>query len=370
MEFSLIAVIVVALFFDFTNGFHDTANAIATSVTTKAIPPRVAVVGAAILNFVGAFVSLKVAATVATGVVNSSAISLQVVLAGLMGAIIWNLITWRFGMPTSSSHSLIGGIAGSAVAAAGFSVIQWEGLEDKVLLPSFAAPFLGIIGAGIVMLILLRLTHRKFTERTSRVYRRLQLLSASLVAFTHGTNDAQKTMGVIALALLIAHPGQAFHVPIWVIVASASAMALGTLTGGWRIIHTLGNKIVKLEPAQGFAAETTTAGILWFTAHLGFPVSTTHTISGSILGAGAAKNHSAVQWKTVRSIVVAWLITIPCAGIIGAAMEFVFRAPGGIVLFFVFAAVATMSIVSLRYLQKSSWQQVRARLDIIRRNND
>src|ERR1044072_1301163 len=263
MNATLVIVIAVALLFDFTHGFHDAANtiatptaprlpatfatcahdapnAIATSVSTRAISPRLAVLGAAALNFAGAFVSLKVAATGAKGVVDPGAIELKIVLAGVIGAIVWNLLTWFLGLPTSSSHALIGGVAGAAVAGVGFDVIQWHGLAHRVLIPSLAAPFLGLIGAGVIMFLLLWVIRKRAPGPVNRVFRKLQLVSSGFVAFTHGTNDAQKTMGVMTLALIAAHPGRAFSVPTWVILSAATAMALGTYAGGWRIIRTLG----------------------------------------------------------------------------------------------------------------------------------
>jgi inorganic phosphate transporter, PiT family len=367
MDFTLIIVVAVALFFDFTNGFHDTANAIATTVSTRAISPNVAVLGAAIFNFLGAFVSLKVAGTVAKGIVNPDAITLHIVLAGLMGAIIWNLITWRFGLPTSSSHALIGGVLGAAVMSVGWNVVNWHGLQTKVFIPSLAAPFIGLLGAGLLMFVILRIVKKRSKDSVNGVFRRLQLVSGSFVAFTHGTNDAQKTMGIIALALLAAHPGQAFHVPLWVIISSAAAMAAGTYIGGWRIIHTLGHKITKLEPPQGFAAETATAVTLGFTAHLGFPVSTTHTISGSILGAGAANRPSVVNWKIVEHIIIAWLITIPCAALVGAGMELLTRLSYGSEAVACVGLLAAASIFVTRNWSWESLAQVRSRLAPLKR---
>jgi PiT family inorganic phosphate transporter len=367
MDFTLIVVVIVALFFDFTNGFHDTANAIATTVSTRAISPKIAVFGAAILNFLGAFVSLKVAATVAKGIVNPDAITLHIILAGLAGAIIWNLITWRFGLPTSSSHALIGGVAGAASIAVGLHVIKWHGLQEKVLIPSLVAPFLGLAGAIVLVLIIKRLVRRHAQKNVDRVFRRLQLISGGFVAFTHGTNDAQKTMGIIALALIAAHPGEAFHVPLWVIIASATAMAAGTYLGGWRIIKTLGEKITHLEPAQGFAAETATASTLWMAAHLGFPVSTTHTISGSILGAGAANRPAVVNWHVVRSILIAWVGTIPCAAAVGAFIEVISRLAGGSGVAFTFTLLVIGTIYTTRNWSWESTAQIRSRLNPLRR---
>ena len=333
-DFTLVVVIAVALFFDFTNGFHDTANSIATSISTRALSPRAAVLSAAILNFAGAFVFLEVAATVAKGIVNPEVITLEVVLAGLVGAITWNLITWYLGLPSSSSHALIGGIAGSAVAATGFDVVKWGGLRDKVLIPSLAAPLLGMLGAAVLMTVLLWIIRYRAPGLVNRFFRRAQLLSGAFVAFTHGTNDAQKTMGIITLALISSGhiDAEPFHVPTWVIVSAAAAMGLGTYAGGWRIIKTLGTRVAKLQPPQGFSAQTTTAVILWLTARYGFPVSTTHTISGSVLGAGASTRFSAVRWGVAGNIVLAWILTVPCAALVGAGMEAVTRLPGGVVI--------------------------------------
>jgi inorganic phosphate transporter, PiT family len=348
---TLVGVVVVALFFDFTNGFHDTANSIATSVSTRALSPRMAVVTAAVLNFAGAFVSLEVAATVAKGIVIPEVITLEVVLAGLIGAITWNLITWYLGLPSSSSHALIGGVAGSAIAAGGFGVVQWHGLVEKVAIPSLLAPVLGVGLAAAVMVVLLWLIRRRAPGTVNRVFRRLQLVSGGFVAFTHGTNDAQKTMGIIALALVATGhlDAERFDVPLWVIVSAALAMAAGTYAGGWRIIRTLGQRVAKLDPPQGFAAQTATATILWFTGTIGFPVSTTHTITGSVLGAGATRRLSAVRWGVAGSILVAWLITIPSAALVGAAMEGLTRLPGGTaIVLVVLAGIAGAAFAARR----------------------
>jgi PiT family inorganic phosphate transporter len=353
VEFVLVALIAVALFFDFTNGFHDTANAIATSVSTRAVSPRLAVLGAALLNFAGAFASFEVAATVAKGIVVPSVITPEVVLAGLVGAITWDLITWYFGLPTSSSHALIGGIAGSALAANGWDVLQGDGLVQKVLIPSLAAPLFGIVGASLIMLALFWIIRKQHPGLVNRVFRRLQIVSAGFVAFTHGTNDAQKTMGIIALGLVsTGHLNEDFgRPPVWVIVSAAAAMALGTYAGGWRIIRTLGQRVAKLEPPQGFAAETATATILWFTAHYGFPVSTTHTISGSVLGAGATRRLRGVRWGVAGNILLAWVLTIPASGLIGAFMEVLTRLPGGAPIVF----ALTIGIAALAFTARS-WQ--------------
>jgi inorganic phosphate transporter, PiT family len=353
VELTLVAVVAVALFFDFTNGFHDTANSIATSVSTRALSPRAAVVSAAILNVAGAFVSFEVAATVASDIVVPEIITLDVVLAGLVGAITWNLITWFFGLPSSSSHALIGGVAGSAFAADGVDAVQGGGIVAKVLIPSLVAPALGIVGAGAVMVAILWLIRRRAPGLMNRVFRRLQLVSGGFVAFTHGTNDAQKTMGVIALALVASGnlDPDFSRPPTWVIVSAALAMGAGTYAGGWRIIKTLGTRIAKLDPPRGFAAQTATATILWSTAHFGFPVSTTHTVSGSVLGAGATNRLNAVRWGVAGNILVAWILTIPCAGLVGAAMEALTRLPGGTAIVFTLMAV----IAALAFLARS-WQ--------------
>jgi PiT family inorganic phosphate transporter len=352
VDATLVAVVVVALFFDFTNGFHDTANAVATSISTKALSPRVAVGLAAILNFAGAWVSLKVAATVAKDIVDPGAITLDIILAGLVGAITWNLITWLFGLPSSSSHALIGGIIGSAVAANGWSVVQWDGLWEKVIKPAFASPIAGALLAFLLILVITWLVARRAPSRVNWLFRRLQVISGSFVAFTHGTNDAQKTMGIIALALVVnGNLDEDFsRPPTWVIFSAALAMSAGTYAGGWRIIRTMGSRIARIDPPQGFAAQTSCATILWTTAHLGLPVSTTQTISGSVVGAGAIRGLSAVRWGVAGNILVAWVLTLPMAGLVGAVMEAVTRLPGGTVIAFLLAiAIAAGAFAARRW---------------------
>jgi PiT family inorganic phosphate transporter len=353
VDLTLVAVVAVALFFDFTNGFHDTANSIATSVSTRAVSPRVAVLSAALLNIAGAFVSFKVAATIAKGIVDPEVITLDIVLAGLVGAITWNLITWYLGLPSSSSHALIGGVAGSAVAGNGFDVMQWHGLVEKVVVPSLAAPLFGVVGAALLMLAVLWIIRRRAPGVVNRVFRRMQIVSGGFVAFTHGTNDAQKTMGIIALALVASGDIDAdfSRPPYWVIVSAAVAMGAGTYAGGWRIIKTLGTRVAKLDPPRGFAAQTATAGILWTTAHYGFPVSTTHTVSGSVLGAGATRRLNAVRWGVAGNILLAWLMTIPSAALVGAGMEALTRLPAGDLIVFLLAAM----IAATAFLARS-WQ--------------
>jgi PiT family inorganic phosphate transporter len=332
MSSDIILVIVVgtALAFDFTNGFHDTANVVATSISTRAMPPRIAVGFAAIFNFVGAFLSLKVAATVGKDIVNSDSISMTIVFAGLIGAIAWNLATWYFGLPSSSSHALIGGLVGSAFAAHGADAILGDGLLGKVVLPAVIAPVLAFVVAGAAIIAAYSIVARQRPGPVNRGYRLGQILSSGLLALSHGTNDAQKTMGIITLAL-VAHgniSADHFHVPDWVVISAASAIALGTYTGGWRIIRTMGSRIIKMDPAQGFSAQGAGAAVILAASHAGYPLSTTHVISGGVMGAGAAKRVSAVRWGVAGNIVVAWILTIPAAAIIGGLIYGVTRIFG------------------------------------------
>ena len=352
MDTTLIVVVLVALFFDFTNGFHDTANAVATSISTRALTPRTAVAIAAILNFAGAWVSLAVAATVAKGIVNPESITLDIVLAGLVGAITWNLFTWFLGLPSSSSHALIGGIIGSAVAANGWDVVQWNGLWEKVIKPAFGSPIAGFVLAFVLILVITWLVARRSPVRVNKVFRRLQVVSGSFVAFTHGTNDAQKTMGIISLALVAdGRLSPDFtRPPTWVIFSAALAIAAGTYAGGWRIIRTMGNRIAKIDPPMGFAAQTSCAAILWTTAHYGLPVSTTQTISGSVMGAGAIRGLHAVRWGVAGNIVVAWILTLPAAGLVGALMEVITRLPeGDLLVFFLAILIAGGAFAARRW---------------------
>jgi inorganic phosphate transporter, PiT family len=318
----LIIVVGTAVAFDFTNGFHDTANVVATSISTRAISPRAAVAIAALLNFVGAFISLKVAATVAQGFVYTSAITPTVVFAGLVGAIAWNLVTWYYGLPSSSSHALIGGLVGSVVVAQGFDAVNGDGLVSKLIVPAIVAPPLAFLVAGTAILLIYWIVGRLRPGPVGRGFRLGQLASGGLLALSHGTNDAQKTMGVITLALVangdIASSN--FHVPAWVVIVSASAIALGTFTGGWRIIKTMGSKIISMDPAQGFAAQGAGAAVILAASTVGYPLSTTHVISGGIIGAGAAKRFSAVRWGVAGNIVGAWILTLPAAAAVGGAV--------------------------------------------------
>src|SRR5215212_8793872 len=323
MSGDLILVIVIgaALAFDFTNGFHDTANVVATSISTRALPPRPAVIAAALLNFVGAFISLEVAATVGKGIVESTAITPTIVFAGLIGAIGWNVATWYFGLPSSSSHALIGGVVGSTIAADGTSAVQGDGLLSKVVVPALVAPVVAFIVAGLGIWIIYRIVGMLRPGPVNRGFRLGQLASGGMLALAHGTNDAQKTMGVITLAL-VAHGDIAsdnFHVPNWVVVSAATAIALGTYTGGWRIIKTMGSRIIKMDTAQGFSAQGAGATVILASSHFGYPLSTTHVISGGVMGAGAARRLSAVKWGVAGNMILAWILTIPMAGAIGGA---------------------------------------------------
>jgi len=326
----LYIVVATALAFDFTNGFHDTANAVATSISTRALRPRVAVGLAAALNFAGAFISLEVAATVASDVVDSQTITQTVVFAGLIGAIAWNLITWYFGLPSSSSHALIGGVVGSAFAAAGADAVLGDGVLGKVLIPALIAPIVAFAVAGVGIVIAYRIVGRQRPGPVTRGFRLGQIASASMFALAHGTNDAQKTMGIITLAL-IAHgtlPAEGFDVPFWVIVSAATAIALGTYSGGWRIIRTMGTRVHKMDPAQGFTAEGAGSAVILASSHFGFPLSTTQVISGAIMGSGAGKRLSAVRWGVAGNIVAAWLLTLPAAASFGAAVYGITRVFG------------------------------------------
>src|SRR5215216_1926323 len=311
-------VVGTALAFDFTNGFHDTANAVATSISTRAMSPRVAVGLAAILNFVGAFLSLQVAATIANGIVEADLITLPIVFAGLIGAIFWNLLTWYFGLPSSSSHALIGGVVGAAFAAEGAEAVIGDGIVEKVVIPALMAPILAFIVAGVGILVTYRIVGRLAPSTVSRGYRLGQIVSGSLFSLAHGTNDAQKTMGILFLALVAnGNLSADDDIPTWVVVSAASAIALGTYVGGWRIIKTMGSRIIKMDPAQGFAAQGSGAAVILAASHAGFPLSTTHVVSGGIMGAGAAKRVSAVRWGVAGNIVVAWVLTLPAAALVG-----------------------------------------------------
>ncbi len=325
---ALVAVVaIVALGFDFTNGFHDTANAIATSVSTHALSPRVAVMLSAVMNFVGAFVTLKVAATIGSGVVDPKKhhITLVMIIAALLGAIAWNLITWYRGLPSSSSHALIGGLAGAGIAGLGFHAVGWDVVVSKMIIPLVVSPILGFAMAYVGMLLIYWIFRRARPRPANQGFRLAQILSAAFVSFSHGTNDAQKTMGIITLALISGGFLKSFSVPFWVIVAAAGAIAFGTYAGGWRIIKTMGTRLYKIQPAEGFDAQTVAATLIQGASHFGFPVSTTHVVSGSILGAGASQSVSAVRWGVGLNIFLAWIITLPMAAAMAGIVYFVLQ---------------------------------------------
>jgi inorganic phosphate transporter, PiT family len=311
----LILVLILAVGFDYINGFHDTANAIATSVSTRALRPSHAILMSATANFVGALTGTAVAKTIASGIATTPPgdEGQIVVAAALIGGIAWNLLTWRLGIPSSSSHALIGGLIGAAIAAAGPQSLNAQGIYEKVILPLIASPILGVVIGFTLMVVLLNVFRRAHPKRINDRFRRLQVLSAAYMAFSHGSNDAQKTMGIITLALVsggvIADP----TVPLWVILIAASAISLGTAAGGWRIIKTMGQRVVKLDPVHGFAAETTAATIIFGASHFGMPVSTTHVISSAIIGVGSSDRLSAVRWGVAGNIVIAWVLTIPAS---------------------------------------------------------
>jgi PiT family inorganic phosphate transporter len=316
----LVLVVVVALGFDFTNGFHDTANAVATSVSTRALSPRLAVAIAAVANLAGAFVTTAVAKTVGKGIIDTGLANEKTVLAALFGAITWNLITWRAGLPSSSSHALIGGLVGAAIAQSGLDGVQWHGLVHSVAIPAVAAPAIAFAGGFLLLLAIYWGFVWMNPGTANRTFRLGQLASGTWVAFTHGANDAQKTMGVIALALFEAGHISHFYIPTWVIVSAGVAIAAGTYVGGWRIMKTLGQRVVNMEPASGFAAQVTGGLTIYTATKLGYPLSTTHVISGSVMGAGATKRLSAVRWGVAGNIVTAWLLTIPASALVAGAL--------------------------------------------------
>jgi PiT family inorganic phosphate transporter len=317
----VIAVVVIALAFDYTNGFHDAANAIATSVSTRALTPRVALILAAVMNFVGALLGQEVAHTVSDTIAPPAGNhGLIIVMAGLLGAITWNLITWYFGLPSSSSHALIGGLVGAAIAQSGLKGVQWHGIVHDVAIPAVAAPLIAFAGAFLLLLLIFWVFVWMTPGVANRTFRLGQLASGTWVAFTHGANDAQKTMGVIALALFEAGHISHFYIPTWVIVSAGLAIAAGTYVGGWRIMRTLGQRVFSMEPASGFSSQITAGVTIYAATRLGYPLSTTHVISGSVMGSGATKRLSAVRWGVAGNIVVAWLLTIPAAALVAAAL--------------------------------------------------
>lgn len=324
----LIVVILIALVFEYINGFHDSANAIATVVSTKVLTPRQAVAYGAVFNIVGAFFGTHVAKTIGEGIVTSSSVDQTVILCALLGAIIWNLFTWYFGIPSSSSHALIGGLVGAAFVKAGYEVIQIKGILNKVIYPMILSPLVGFIIGFLFTLLLLWMFYKAKPDKVNQYFKKLQLISAAFMAFSHGSNDAQKTMGIITLALLSANIINDFNVPVWVILACAITMGMGTMGGGWRIIKTMGTKVFKMKPIHGFAAQTSASVVILTCSHFGIPISTTHVISSSILGVGSTKRFSAVKWGIAENILRAWIFTLPVcfvlSGLIYLVVDLIF----------------------------------------------
>jgi PiT family inorganic phosphate transporter len=353
-SFSLILAVVVitALAFDFTNGFHDTANAMATTISTGALRPKVAVAMSAVLNLVGAFLSVEVANTISKGLVNEDGIQPEVIFAALVGAILWNLLTWLVGLPSSSSHALMGGLIGATVASAGLGAVHGDVLVTKVLIPAVAAP----IVAGIAAMLATKLTYkvgRNIDEKSSKKgYRAGQITSAGLVSLAHGTNDAQKTMGIITLALVAGGAvAPDSDPPVWVILSAGIAIALGTYLGGWRIIRTMGKGLTDLQPQQGFAAQTSAATVILASSHLGFSLSTTHSVSGAVMGAGLGRKGGVVRWSTATRMFVAWGLTLPAAALVAALAEYLTSFGGwgtGVVAVFLIASSAAIWVASRR----------------------
>jgi inorganic phosphate transporter, PiT family len=359
----LILVVVTAVCFDFTNGFHDTANAVATSIATGALKPRVAVAMSAVLNLVGAFLSIKVAATIAKGIVDPHSLTkgsgLTLVFAALVGAILWNLVTWYFTMPSSSSHALIGGIIGATIVAEGAHAVSFHGIAKSVIAPAILSPIICFLVAGTGTFIVYRLIRLLKEGEARRGYRYGQIGSAALVSLAHGTNDAQKTMGVITLAL-IAHgdiSASHFYVPLWVKLACACAIAAGTMIGGWRIINTMGNRLTEIESPQGFAAESASAAVILSSSFYGYPLSTTQVVSGGVLGAGAGKKLESVHWSVAGQMLSAWVLTIPMAALFGAIAWEIANLIGanvGTVVTAVLTALAAAALFSLAQRNKVS----------------
>jgi inorganic phosphate transporter, PiT family len=350
-DFLLVLVVVTALAFDFTNGFHDTGNAMATAIATKALSPRIAVALAGVLNLVGAFLSLSVAATIASGLVDTGLVTLTVVFAGLCGGIIWNLLTWLFGIPSSSSHALIGGVIGSALAAAGGHAVLWKGLFSKVIIPAGLSPVIACGVAALGTYLIYRISRSESAGVRNHGFRIGQIGSASMVALAHGTNDAQKTMGVITLALIANGTlGADASAPFWVILTCGLAIALGTYMGGWRVIRTLGKGLVEIEAPQGMAAQSSSAAIILVSSHFGYSLSTTHVATGSIIGTGLGKKGAEVRWNVAGRMVTGWLFTLPMAGLVGAGsygLAHVIGGNAGVIVDF----VLLLAVVAAIYLR-------------------
>lgn len=346
--FILIIVVTTALAFDFTNGFHDTGNAMATSIATGALKPKTAVALSAVLNLVGAFLSTAVAATIAKGLVDANLVSLEIVFAGLVGGITWNLLTWLLGIPSSSSHALIGGVIGAMIAAVGTDGVEWKSVAANVIIPAALSPLIAGLVAALGTYSVYRTTRGIAAGRTEKSFRIGQIGSASLVSLAHGTNDAQKTMGIIFLSLISYGSVSSTSTlpPTWVIVACAVAIAAGTYLGGWRIIRTLGKGLVEIEPPQGMSAQTSSAAVILLASHFGFSLSTTHVATGSILGAGVGKPNAAVRWHVAARMITAWLVTLPAAGLVGGIAYGLSHVIGGVAgILVVFALMVGVAIV-------------------------
>ena len=363
MELTIIVllVIVLALFFDFTNGFHDTANAMATPIATGALKPKTAVLLAAILNLVGAFLSTEVAKTISGGLINEGEggvlITPSMIFAGLIGAIVWNLVTWLYGLPSSSSHALFGGLIGAAIVGAGIASVNGSVLLSKIIIPALAAPLTAGLVAFTATKVAYMITRRHDGKKDGRGrFRYAQIASSSLIALAHGTNDAQKTMGVITLTLVAANmqdPGTGPH--LWVVITCALAIAIGTYSGGWRIIRTLGAGLTQVKPAQGFAAETSTAATILASSHLGFALSTTQVASGSVIGSGLGRRGSSVRWRTVGRIASGWLLTLPAAGAVGALAALIAHIG--------FVGIIIDAVLGLGFILFIFWRSSRNRVD-------
>lgn len=327
----VILVVVIALIFDYINGFHDTANSIATVVSTRVLSPKNAILLSSILNFIGALTAQNVAKTIATGLADPIFITQSVILSALLGAIVWNLITWKFGIPSSSSHALIGGLSGAVIYKGGISALNLIALKQKVLIPLILSPLYGFIIGFLIMSLLYFLFKNTSSSKVNKLFKPMQILSASLMAFSHGSNDSQKSMGIITMALVaggfLSH-SSVITIPFWVIISCALVMALGTASGGWRIIKTMGHKILKMDPSQGFAAETGASIVILSASRFGIPVSTTHVISSSIFGVGVAKNKNSVRWNVVKDIFIAWVLTIPVSAAIAIIFSVLLKTLG------------------------------------------
>jgi len=327
MSLILILIVVIAVVFDYTNGAHDSGNAIAPLVSTKVMSPKQAVLMAAVLNLAGAFLGTEVASTIGKGIINTELITgeMGLILAALLGAIFWNILTWILGLPSSSSHALMGGLMGAAIAYQGWGSLNYTNIIHKIILPLFLSPVMGFIGGYLLMLLIAWLTYKYRPHKMNKIFRRLQIFSGGFMALSHGSNDAQKSMGIITLALFVSNTIQTFEVPFWVKLTCALAITVGTATGGWKIIKTMGNKIFKMEPIHGFASQTSASIVILAASVFGAPISTTHVMSSAIMGVGSSRRASAVRWNVAGSMVFAWFVTIPASAIVGALCYYLIR---------------------------------------------